>query len=201
MFPVLFASVSGFIIIGHDNLYDGASWFKPANPDNESTTITSFAQLSLFLGVLNSLPAIFFTFDGFHNVASLQSELREPKKMPKTMCIGTTIVAALEIIVAVSLLIGCKDGSLFGIKSKLFSQIFIQIMLICVIIGMLSVVGSNACFAPRFYESLISHNECPKFLLKYKKSLNSNRPIVGSVITSIVFLSTLFIVALAGYFF
>jgi amino acid transporter len=145
--------------------------------------------MSLICGVLNSIPAVFFSFDGFYSTAGLQTEMREPRKMPKALTVGVTIVAVFEIFVSISLLLGCKDGSLFGLtpQNSPFPIILIQLMMVCVFIGMLSVIAGSAVYAPRFYESLIKNDELP-FGKRFKNRLSTDKPIVGSIYATILFL-------------
>jgi hypothetical protein len=109
--------------------------------------------------------------------------------MSKALTIGVAIVAAFEIFVSISLLIGCKDGSLFGLnpENSPFPMILVQFMMVCVFIGMLSVITGSAVYAPRFYESLIAHDEMP-FGKRFKNRLSTDKPIVGSVYATILFM-------------
>jgi amino acid transporter len=186
--PLLFACASGFIVLACNGLYDGASWFKPVHEGDEST-VDSFAHMSLVCGVLNSIPAVFFSFDGFYSAAGLQTEMHAPRKMPKALTIGVSIVALFEIFVSTSLLIGSKDGSLFGLNPDVspFPTILIQVMMVCVFTGMLSVITGSAVYAPRFYESLIKHDEI-SLGKPFKHRLNTDKPFVGSVYATILFM-------------
>jgi amino acid transporter len=183
-------------------MYSGANWFKPYDGGGGQSPIKSFAQMSLVCGVLSSIPAVFFSFDGFYSAAGLQTEMRDPHKMPKALTVGVTIVACLEIVVSTSLLIGCQDGSLFGLTeaNSPFPSILIQIMMVCVFIGMLSVITGNAVFASRFYESLIIHDEIPH-MKSFKKHLSTDRPIVGSIYATVLFLVVFLITFGIGPFF
>jgi amino acid transporter len=158
--------------------------------------------MSLFCGVLSSIPAVFFSFDGFYSAAGLQTEMREPRKMPKAMTIGVTVVATLELIISISLLLGCQDGSLFGLnlENSPFPTILIQCLMVCVFVGMLSVMAGNAVYASRFYESLMQHDEMP-FAKYFKHKLNTNKPVVGSCVTTILFTIVFLITFGGGYFF
>jgi amino acid transporter len=174
-------------VLATNGMYEGAHWFTPDKDGN--TPIKSFAQMSLICGVLNSIPAVFFSFDGFYSAAGLQTEMREPRKMPKALVVGVTIVAVFEIFVSTSLLIGCEDGSLFGLtpNNSPFPIILIQILMVCVFIGMLSVITGSAVYAPRFYESLIQHDELP-FGKRFKNRLSTHKPFVGSIYAMALFM-------------
>jgi uncharacterized membrane protein len=79
-------------------------------------------------------------------------------------------------------------------------MILVQFMMVCVFIGMLSVITGSAVYAPRFYESLIEHDELP-FSKRFKGRLNSSKPIVGSVICTILFGVVFLITFAVGPFF
>jgi hypothetical protein len=119
--------------------------------------------------------------------------------MSKILLIGIGIVGFLEILVSTSLMIGSEEGSLFGLSfdHSPFPTILIQILMVLVFTGMLSVIGNNAVFASRFYEDLIKKGEMP-FCSKFRHKLNSDRPIVGSMISLVLFGLTLLIIFLGG---
>jgi len=64
------------------------------------------------LGVIGSIPAIAFAFDGFYNAAGMQSEMKEPKKTPQALLIGLLIVSIIDLVIGISLLIGTSDNNL-----------------------------------------------------------------------------------------
>jgi amino acid transporter len=68
------------------------------------------------LGVLSSIPAIFFAFDGFYSTAGIQSAMKEPKKISMAMGLGMAIVSALDIIISLSLLLGTHSGKLSDLQ-------------------------------------------------------------------------------------
>jgi amino acid transporter len=64
------------------------------------------------LGVIGSVPAIAFSFDGFYTAAGMQSEMKEPEKTPKALVFGLLLVAVIDLLVAVSLLIGTSSANM-----------------------------------------------------------------------------------------
>jgi amino acid transporter len=151
------------------------------------------------LGVFNSIPAVFFSFDGFYTTAGLQTELREPRRMPAAMSIGVAIVSFFDIVISLAMLLGSKDGSMFSLSTPIPS-VLVHIMMILVSIGILGIINGVSIYAPRYYEDLIRHDEMP-LCKKYKNRLNSDLPIVGSVITMIFVCITLVVCVVIGYFF
>jgi amino acid transporter len=69
-----------------------------------------------FLGVLSSIPAIFFAFDGFYSAAGIQGVMKEPRKISLALGIGMAIVSTLDIVISLSLLLGTHSGKLSGLN-------------------------------------------------------------------------------------
>jgi amino acid transporter len=68
------------------------------------------------LGILSSIPAIFFAFDGFYSTAGIQGVMKEPKKISSAMGLGMAIVSALDIIISLSLLFGTHSGKISDLQ-------------------------------------------------------------------------------------
>jgi amino acid transporter len=110
--PLAFAAIIGFVMIGIQNGgYDGNNnfhWFD--FPDVYDGHLPLFADRLPFIGVMSSVPAVFFAFDGFYSAAGVQSEMKEPRKVSMALAIGIAIVAAIDVIISFSLLLGTDTG-------------------------------------------------------------------------------------------
>jgi amino acid transporter len=73
-----------------------------------------FAQLSPICGIIASIPAIFFAFNGFTYPANLARDMKEPKKLPLTMTLGLIIVTIIYVGISVSMLISSSNGGMSG---------------------------------------------------------------------------------------
>jgi amino acid transporter len=110
------------------------------------------------LGILSSIPAIFFAFDGFYSTAGIQGVMREPKKISLTMGLGMAIVSALDIAISLALLLGTHSGKLSGLA---IPRWIIQVANICVTIGILGIINGVSIYSARYYQDLIKHREIP----------------------------------------
>jgi amino acid transporter len=69
-------------------------------------------------GIIASIPAIFFAFNGFTYPANLTSDMKDPKKLPATMTIGLIIVTVIYIGISVSMLISSANGGIDGLVTN-----------------------------------------------------------------------------------
>lgn len=60
------------------------------------------------------MAAVFFAFDGFYVTAGIQSEMKDPKKLPIAFVVGLTAITIIYLAIAVSMSISTKGGSFFG---------------------------------------------------------------------------------------
>jgi amino acid transporter len=85
-------------------------------PSYTQSNTPLFSQLSPVFGIIASIPAIFFAFNGFTYPANLTSDMKEPKKLPLTMTLGLIIVTLIYVGISVSMLISSKTGGVDGLK-------------------------------------------------------------------------------------
>ncbi|WP_025755087.1 APC family permease [Mycoplasmopsis cricetuli] len=203
--PLIAAGILGFVVLGAtrkaQNIdINNTTWFAKASLEQGIT----FFKISPLIGIFGSLAAIFFAFDGFYVTAGIQTEMKEPKKLPVALVIGIGVITLIYLIIAISMSIGTKGGDFFGFSDWLnenkLSWLF-GIINICIAIGVLGIINGFSMWAPRFIEDLIKANEfwVPE---KYKNKLNNSRPIVGSVIVgfiSIGFVLVLTVIGALGY--
>ena len=216
--PLLFAAIIGFVCLamGKSNVTvyptqtaEGViypSWLPETWGKVEGRQFLN--SMFPMLGIVASIPAILFAYDGFYSAASIQTEMQHPEKTGRALAIGLLIVSVANIVIAISLCFCSRDGKLGGIDFGLEGDankalhIIIAIMELFVALGILGIINSMAIWTPRFYEYLIKSNELwvPE---KYRAKLNDHCPKVGVVYTIII--STIFFVACVvigsfGYF-
>jgi amino acid transporter len=68
------------------------------------------------LGVIASIPAIFFAFDGFYSASASQHKMEQPHRSSSAMALGIAIVAAIYVLISIALLLGAEGGSFFGLN-------------------------------------------------------------------------------------
>ena len=85
--PLAFAAIAGFVVAGITGNPMGGTTVLP---DIEQThkTFVLLSGATGILGVIGSIPAIAFSFDGFYTAAGMQSEMKEPEKTPKVLVFG-----------------------------------------------------------------------------------------------------------------
>ncbi len=87
-------------------------FFSIAQIDNNGTiktngigsSATGLTSVSPWLGLMASIPAILFAYDGFYTITSLKSDMKEPKKM------GVVIALAISVITVSYLVFGIVTG-------------------------------------------------------------------------------------------
>lgn len=163
--PVAIVVIVGFVICGN------------GNPQGDSYTSNSsgklFTDITPLFGVIASIPAIFFAFDGFYTVSSNTSEMKNPSKAPLAMAIGLLVLSVIDIIITFAMLYGTKDGSVYSITDWLKDKnlIWLGVALDVMIgIGIFGILNGFALFDSFYYGALIKIGELPlsKWLRKYK---------------------------------
>jgi amino acid transporter len=70
-----------------------------------------FAHLNPTIGVFMAIPSILFVVDGFYSATVIQNDMKEPHKLGKALFVGLVIIIAIDIVVAISLMLG--GGTIF----------------------------------------------------------------------------------------
>ena len=199
--PLAFAAIAGFVVAGITGNPMGGTTVLP---DIEQThkTFVLLSGATGILGVIASIPAIAFSFDGFYTAAGMQSEMKEPEKTPKALVFGLLIVAVIDILVAISLLIGTSTSNMGKVSGlAIIPHWLIAVIEILIAVGVLGIINSFAIYNPRYFEDLIKIGDlpCPT---KYKNKLNPSRPYVGLVysgIITVIFFAALTLIGAYGY--
>jgi amino acid transporter len=101
--------VLGFVIFGKEGMK------TPLMPDNSYENPHLFTDITPLFGIIASVPAILFAFDGFYTVSSNTLEMKEPTKAPLAMVVGLLILSIIDIAITIAMLLGTKDGSVYSI--------------------------------------------------------------------------------------
>lgn len=191
--PLVVAAVIGFVVMSKTGKAENLDTIKIWRAHSAEVT---FFKISPLIGLFGSLASIFFAFDGFYVTAGVQSEMKEPKKLPVALVIGLGIITLIYLVIAISMSIGTQGGKFFNfgdwLDSHGLSWLF-GLVNICIAFGVLGIINGFSMWAPRFIEDLIKVGEfwVPK---KYQSQLNDSKPIVGSFV--VAFLSYGFIIIL-----
>ena len=199
--PLVFAAIIGFVCVAGKWSNVGQEGYPTWVPDSWGQQDGHQLLGSMFpaLGLVSSIPAIMFAYDGFYSAAGIQTEMQHPEKTGTALSIGLLFVSVANIIVSISLCLCSTDGKLGSIVFKglddtgnAILHIIVGVMEILVALGILGIINSIALWTPRFYEYLIKSDELwvPD---QYKTKLNDHCPKVGVVYTIII--ATIFFVA------
>lgn len=200
--PLAFCVIAGITLAATGNGWTTGEYIHilPVTPDTKNLRLI---QLAPTLGIIGSIPAIIFSYDGFYTAAGIQSEMEEPKKTPLAIVIGLLIVSLINLLIAVSLLFGSKDGkvtTLGWFDDNGFHWV-VGVIQIMIAIGVFGIVNGFAIYNPLFYQDLIKEGELP-FAHKLKSKVLSNKNnsiglIYAGVITLVFFVLFTLIGALA----
>jgi amino acid transporter len=116
--PLLFGIIGGIIIFatfGHGTAPN--HFFEPNLPPRDEPTPFNLTNCTPFLGIIASIPAIFFSFDGFYNSSSLETKMKNPQNFSKAMILGILVVAAIYLTFSLGMALGAKDGTIIGLEN------------------------------------------------------------------------------------
>jgi amino acid transporter len=111
--PLVFAIVIGYIVFGMSSgcLPDGTKYL-PSSNHNPAPFLTDYSPV---LGIIASVPAIFFAFNGFQYPASMTSHMKNPKQLPLSMLVGIVIVIIVYVLISLSLILSSGNGGVDGL--------------------------------------------------------------------------------------
>ncbi len=161
--PIAFCIVAGIALAATNNGWTtgGTTHIWPETWQTSGNV--RLAQMFPLLGIVGSVPAIIFSYDGFYSTAGIQSEMEEPKKTPAALVIGLVIVSIINLLVAISLLFGATNGKVNGLawfdQNGLHWVVGVMEMLIAV--GIFGVINGFAMYNPLYYQDLIKGGELP----------------------------------------
>lgn len=119
------------------------------------------------IGIIASIPAILFAFDGFFTITTLRSNLKNKKQMPWIMLVGLILISSTYLYLSIAFALPPNNGGTSGI-SGVPSWIYLT-MNIMVVFAVLGIVNGYCLSTNRLYE--IAAEEKSFYLLSfiYKK--------------------------------
>ena len=203
--PLIVAVIIGFVIFGLNNgSFPDGSNINNINPDKNPTTHPEWTLfgISPAFGLFSSLSAVFFAYDGFYVACGINSQMKEPKKVPLALVIGLSLVTVIYLLIAVSCMLGSPDGTWVGFINAFNEsqgwKITYGILSIIIAFGVFGIVNCDAVWAPRFIEDLIRTDDLFNWGKKYKHKLNPDRPVVGVWINYSIFVPICILFACIG---
>ncbi|XQP55547.1 MAG: APC family permease [Mycoplasmoidaceae bacterium] len=176
----------------------GSHHILPVPPD--PGTHSRLAQMFPMLGIIGSVPAIIFSYDGFYSAAGIQSEMEEPKKTPAALVVGLVIVSIINLLIAVALLFGSENGkvNMLGWFNKNGFHWVIGLVEILIAIGVLGIINGFAIYNPLYYQDLIKADELP-LAYRFKDRIASQKHNwVGLIYAGVITLAFFILFTLIG---
>jgi amino acid transporter len=112
--PLIFAIVIGYVIIGNTHHLPLDTTIGPKDTHHYAPLLTDYSPV---LGIVASVPAIFFALNGFQYPANLTSDMKNPKHLPISMLLGIIIVVVIYVLISLSLILGASNGEVTGLKT------------------------------------------------------------------------------------
>lgn len=178
--PLVAIVILGFVIIG----YNGVN--IELAPIINNNNMDSFFKVWPGIGTILSLSAIFFAFDGFYFAAGIQKEMKEPKKTPRAIIIGLSIVTFIYLSIAIVMSLASKTGAFNGesgyenfLVSNNLGWLF-GLLNLFIAFSVIGTLNGFTTWSTRLAENLIVENQLP-FSDKFKNKIVKNKPIVGAL--------------------
>ncbi|WP_255565868.1 APC family permease [Mycoplasma sp. E35C] len=210
-FPLMFAAILGFVIVGINGAVTDKNYHAEFSPEFNLTNLgqegkidfsklLSLNSLSPGFGLFIAMGAIFFAFDGFYVTAGIQTEMKEPKKTPWAILFGMIVVTVIYLVIAISMSIGAKQGSPSGFQEFLSSHNLnwlYALFQILIGVGMLGIINGFALWSTRFMEDLIRANEVP-FSTKLVNKINDKRAVIGILYNLVLVIPIIIVFSIIG---
>ena len=129
---------------------------------------TSITAYSPYLGVIASIPAILFAYDGFYAITSLKSDMKEPKKLGSVVALGISLITALYVAFGVITGMTGKKN-LFGFMGQEEFKYALCIANIFIAIAVFAIVNSFAMITYRMYDDV--YEQQPTGIVGFFKKL------------------------------
>ncbi|NQZ29110.1 MAG: APC family permease [Mycoplasmatales bacterium] len=139
--PIILIPIFGFINVEH-------------NHPTADSPVKGLTGMSPYLGVVASVPAIFFAYDGFYTVSSIKEEMAKPKLLPLALAIGIGAITSMYLLITSGVLVGSKHGGANVFNNETFKVI----MNSCIFMAVLGIVNGFAMGSYNVYDDYIEED-------------------------------------------
>lgn len=154
----------------------GSSNISATISDMNSPGLTHFSG---WLGIMASIPAILFAYDGFYTVTSLKKSLKDEKKMGSLIAVGMAIITGAYLFFAI--LTGIyQQTDIFGPYSESVTSMFNALIFLAV----LGIINGFAMGVPRMYLASLEDGDF-NLLLWFKRTFRIKTLKMASFLISI----------------
>ncbi|MDR2654320.1 MAG: APC family permease [Mycoplasmataceae bacterium] len=199
--PLLFGIVAGIVVFSINKASLANNLIDINLPPQTEPKPFSLSHISPFIGIIASIPAIFFAFDGFYVAGSVMNEMEKPEKFSKALALGIIVVAVVYILFSISMLFVSEGGSFIELVNKWESdnnaiKVIKFLLLLCIALACFGVVNSWSIFCFTFFKELIQKKETI-----WHNRFNHNSKYSVILYNAILIISTFFVFTLIGCFF
>ncbi len=194
--PILFVLIYGIYVLATEGL--GIFQVYPDEVPNDNIVNSNpLLANSPYIGLLASIPSIYFVYDGFYKVANMHSDMKEPHKIKYVILFGMIALVLINIIMSF-FLIAAFNGNL----TNSANPNIIKTANWLIIGSALGNFNLNAIMCSRLYEIQYFDKNKPNWVQKYFKINNSSsvNPYNGSLLSYLVTLIYFIPLSLIGTF-
>lgn len=163
--PLIFAAIIGFVYLGVGKAT--IHWGPTYSYKNTNDICTMIP----YLAPLFSLPAIFFSYDGFYFACGVNDKMKDKNKLGLALVVGVLSITLIYCIISTSLVF--MGGSIIAIIGWLPSWV-IKILFVLLTISIFGVLNGLSFFGVNSYSILIEKNEL-LFSSLFKKVGNKSK--------------------------
>ncbi|MBQ5500747.1 MAG: amino acid permease, partial [Mycoplasmataceae bacterium] len=181
LIPIFFFAIIAFIFyfVNYDNVQETTKQLYALNdsgfihPNQDDLNSYFYKNPMLIygpeIGFFLSIPAMFFTYDGFYYVVSIKKQLKDPKQSPKIILIGMICLAVIFILITLSLLWSTSaydenGGTILGVKYLHSTKVWRAInavLNIAICIGCLGILSGSINFSSCLYKEILLCHDLP----------------------------------------
>ncbi|CAF0723804.1 unnamed protein product [Didymodactylos carnosus] len=132
-FPVIAIIILSFMEFDSKFINDGLNLVDGGRAPNKG-----LISVSPYLGIFASVPAIFYSFDGFYSVTSLKRNLKSERSLGPLIAIGLSIVVGVYLLISTGLFVSSSDGTINNLKINPYLRKAITAVIAIAIIGVLN---------------------------------------------------------------
>jgi amino acid transporter len=140
--PILFAIFGGIFYFALKGSSQNPLLTGSATTPDAPFNLIKFSPI---FGVIASIPAIFFAFDGFYAASGVYSNMKEPKKFSSALSIGMSLTALIYLLISIGMLLGIKTGAITGwidILNTTAGKVLMFVILFCIFLAVLGIVNA-----------------------------------------------------------
>lgn len=187
LIPIIF--IVGFGIYASLNNKVNTLHWLPTEIDPNLRINRPFQTLTPWMGIISSIPSIYYVYDGFYKVASVKSDMKDPKKLSLVIVFGMITLIVINIVLSLFLILGFG-----GDFTNSTNAVVVKVVNWMIIGSTLGAFNMNAIMTSKFYEHfwIIKRYKCFNWINLRNSSMQTpyNGNCISFIIGSIIILLT-----------